>query len=57
MVELCEIMPNFLESAELQARHVHFARTLMSQIHGEAGDPTRAAFIEGGANLYGMPTR
>lgn len=52
MVELFDIMPTFLALAGTQARHTHFARSLLPQIHGGAGDPDRAAFSEGGYNVY-----
>ena len=34
--------------ADIEARHTHFARSLVPQVQGAAGDPDRAAFIEGG---------
>lgn len=52
MVELYDIMPTFLGLAGTQARHTHFARSLLPQIHGQAGDPDRAAFSETGYNIY-----
>lgn len=52
MVELFDVMATCLDLAETEAHHTHFARSLMPQIHGGAGDPNRAAFSEGGYNLY-----
>jgi len=52
MVELFDIMPTFLELGGTKATHTHFARSLMPQLSGAAGDPERAAFSEGGYNLY-----
>lgn len=52
MNELYDIMPTFLELAGTRATHTHFARSLTPQIHGGAGDPQRAAFTEGGYNVY-----
>jgi arylsulfatase A-like enzyme len=52
MVELFDIMPTFLELAGTHATHTHFARTLLPQLHGAAGDVDRAAFSEGGYNVY-----
>src|SRR5262249_30147291 len=56
MVELYDIMPTFLELAGTEPRHAHFARSLLTQINGGAGDPNRAAFTEGGANIYDADT-
>lgn len=50
MVELFDIMPTFLDLAATRATHTHFARSLMPQLHGAAGDPDRAAFTEAGYN-------
>jgi choline-sulfatase len=52
MNELYDIMPTFLELAGTKAAHTHFARSLLPQIHGAPGDPQRAAFSEGGYNIY-----
>lgn len=52
MVELYDIMATSLELAGTRATHTHFARSLMPQIRGEPGDPERAAFSEGGYNIY-----
>ena len=51
MVELFDIMPTFLELAGTKARHTHFARSLMPQLRGSPGDPSRAAFSEAGYNI------
>jgi len=47
-VELFDLMATVLELAHVPARHTHFARSLLPQLHGEPGDPTRAVFAEGG---------
>lgn len=47
-VELFDIMATTLEQARIEAQHTHFARSYEAQLHGAAGDPTRAAFTEGG---------
>lgn len=52
MVELFDVMATCLDLAQTEARHTHFARSLMPQIHGGAGDPGRAVFSEGGYNTY-----
>ena len=52
MVELFDIMPTFLELARTKATHTNFARSLMPQVRGGPGDPDRAAFTEGGYNVY-----
>lgn len=49
-VELFDVMPTVLELAGTQAAHDHFARSLVPQLAGEAGDPQRAVFAEGGYN-------
>ena len=51
-VELFDMMATVLELAGIPARHTHFARSLVPQLGGEAGDPTRAAFAEGGYSLH-----
>ncbi|MFP4017408.1 MAG: sulfatase-like hydrolase/transferase [Halanaerobiales bacterium] len=50
-VEHHDIMPTILDLAGIEADHTFFARSLISQIHGETGDPDRAVFAEGGYNL------
>lgn len=50
-VEIFDQMATVLDLAGIEARHDHFARSLVPQIHGEAGDPDRAAFAEGGYDL------
>ena len=52
IVELFDVMATSLELAGIEARHTHFARSLMPQLHGSPGDPGRAAFSEGGYNIY-----
>lgn len=52
MTELYDVMATCLGLAGVPARHTHFARDLSSQLNGEAGEPNRAAFAEGGYNVY-----
>jgi choline-sulfatase len=52
MVELYDVMATSLELAGMEAQHTHFARSLMPQLQGSPGDPRRAAFAEGGYNIY-----
>jgi arylsulfatase A-like enzyme len=52
LIELFDIMPTCLDLAGTKATHTHFARSLIPQLHGSAGDPRRAAFTEGGYNTY-----
>jgi len=47
-VELFDVMPTILELAGVEAAHTHFARSLLPQLAGAAGDADRAAFAEGG---------
>lgn len=51
MVELYDVMATMLEYGGTRARHTHFARSLVPQIAGAAGDSARAAFSEGGYNV------
>ena len=52
MVELYDVMQTALDLAGARAHHTHFARTLVPQLSGGKGDPNRAAFSEGGYNIY-----
>ena len=52
MVELFDVMQTCLDLAGIPARHTHFARSLLPQLTGRPGDPERAAFAEGGYNVY-----
>ena len=62
-VELFDVMATTLEQAGITAQHSHFARTYAPQLQGAPGDPTRAAFTEGGYARHephcfeGLPTR
>ena len=51
-VEAFDVMPTVLELAGLEARHTHFARSLVPQLQGAAGDPERAVFAEGGYDSH-----
>ncbi|MGC9224563.1 MAG: sulfatase-like hydrolase/transferase [Terracidiphilus sp.] len=52
MVELYDLMQTVLDLAGTTAAHTHFSRSLLPQLRGLAGDPDRAAFCEGGYNVY-----
>lgn len=52
MVELYDLMATCLELAGTHTTHTNFARSLVPQLHGERGDSDRAAFTEGGYNIY-----
>ncbi len=52
MGELFDVMATCLDLAGIEAQHTHFARSLRPQIQGQPGDPNRAAFSEGGYNVY-----
>lgn len=52
MVELYDILQTALDLAGTAAHHTHFSRSLLPQMHGHPGDPHRAAFSEGGYNVY-----
>lgn len=52
MVELYDIMATFLELGNTRATHTNFARSLLPQIQGGPSDMKRAAFSEGGYNIY-----
>jgi arylsulfatase A-like enzyme len=52
MVELYDVMQTSLDLAGTTAQHTHFSRSLIPQITGGSGDPDRAAFAEGGYNIY-----
>lgn len=48
LVELLDLTPTVLDLAGVPLRHTQFGRSLLPQLHGEPGDPARAAFAEGG---------
>lgn len=52
MVELYDVMQTCLDLAGVRAQHTHFARSLLPQLSGQAADARRAAFAEGGYNVY-----
>jgi arylsulfatase A-like enzyme len=47
-VEMFDVMATALELAGITPTHTHFARSLVPQLRGAAGDPDRAVFSEGG---------
>jgi len=51
-VELFDIMATILELANVSSQHTHFARSLVAQLWGDNGDPTRVAFAEGGYSRH-----
>jgi choline-sulfatase len=52
MVELYDVMATCLGLAGIEAKHTHFARDLAPQLCAQTGDSGRAAFAEGGYNVY-----
>lgn len=46
--ELFDLMPTVLDLAGIEAKHTHFARTLVPQLEGASGDCERAVYAEGG---------
>jgi arylsulfatase A-like enzyme len=52
MTEMYDVMQTFLDLAGTHANHTHFSRSLLPQMHGAPGDKDRAAFSEGGYNIY-----
>ncbi|WP_159888611.1 sulfatase-like hydrolase/transferase [Paenibacillus puerhi] len=50
-VELFDTMATVLDLAGIEPRHDHFARSLVPQLSGEAGDHERYVFAEGGYDL------
>ncbi|MBN1673976.1 MAG: sulfatase-like hydrolase/transferase [Kiritimatiellae bacterium] len=51
-VELFDVMATTLDLAGIEAQHTHFAQSLVPQLGGAAGDPSRAVFAEGGFGLH-----
>jgi choline-sulfatase len=62
-VEIHDQMATVLELAGIEARHTHFARSLVPQLRGKPGDPDRAVYAEAGYDarephcLEGNPER
>jgi len=52
MIEAFDVMATCLDLAGIHADHTHFSRSLLPQVAGAPGDPIRAAFCEGGYNVY-----
>ncbi|MGH8021723.1 MAG: sulfatase-like hydrolase/transferase, partial [Opitutaceae bacterium] len=52
VTQLYDVMATCLDLANIEARHTHFARSLVPQIRGAPGDLQRATFSEGGYNEY-----
>ena len=50
-VELVDVLPTVLDLAGVEATHRHMGRSLVPQLQGAAGDPTRHVFAEGGYDL------
>lgn len=50
--ECFDIMPTTLELAGIKAQHTHFARSMVPQLQGAAGDPERAACADGGYDMH-----
>ena len=52
MTELFDIMATFLDLGQVEAKHTHFARSLVPQLKGASGDPQRAAYTESGYDTF-----
>ena len=52
IVELFDVMQTCLDLGGIEAKHTHFSRSLGPQLQGKPGDPHRAAYTEGGYNVY-----
>ena len=52
LVELFDILPTTLELAGVECGHTHFARSLVHQLRGAPGSPTRVVFAEGGYDTH-----
>lgn len=50
-VEMFDIMPTILELSHVACGHTHYARSLVPQLQGAAGDAQRAVYAEGGYNV------
>lgn len=51
-IECFDIMPTTLEAAGIEAKHVHFARSMHPQLDGACGDSDRAVYAEGGYDTH-----
>jgi len=51
-VQLFDIVPTMLQIADINVTHVHFATSQVPQLHGAAGDSSRAVFAEGGYSSH-----
>lgn len=52
VVELYDIMGTFLDLAGVRPSQACFARSLVPQLKGAAGDPKRVAYVHGGYNTF-----
>lgn len=50
--EVFDIVPTIMELAGLELGHTQFGRSLVPQLQGQPGDPDRAAFADGGYELF-----
>ena len=50
--DMYDVMQTCLDLAGTKANHTHFSRSLLPVVHGAEGDSHRAAFAEGGYNVY-----
>jgi len=51
-IEMFDMMATVMELAGIKAKHTNFARSLVPQLRGVAGDPDRAVFTEGGYDVH-----
>ena len=47
-VQAFDVMATLLELGQVKPNATHFARSLVPQLHGAAGDPARCVYAEGG---------
>ena len=51
-VELLDLMPTMLESAEIEPQHLFFGKSLWPALKGENGDPERVVYGDGGYDVH-----
>jgi arylsulfatase A-like enzyme len=47
-IELSDLFGTVMDLSGIEARHTHFSRSLVPQLHGAPGDASRTVFAEGG---------
>ena len=51
-VEMFDLMASVMELADLETKHVHFAKSFVPQLHGDLEDKDRFVFAEGGYDTH-----